>query len=190
MRGGRGGYGRGGGRGARAGASNLPPMGLSFQELGTLDKSPSKLYPETNTIPHMEKPDDKELKYASYQLRYLQEQKTSPYWPVLEQRTQANLTRFTDRYRPESHDPPSLRSVHMQKEVFPKGLWESFMEGETKREELKGSYIGASELAYRQILTMMTYLSCTAKMKRKRKVNWDSIDLEDRQGVSLLFGCI
>lgn len=136
----------------------MPPMGLSFQELGTLDKTPSKLYPETGTMPHMEKPDEMEVRYATFQIHYLQDQKTSPYWPVLKQRRQGELTRFTDRYRPESHDLPSLRSVHMQREVFPKRLWDSFMEGETKREELK------------------------AKLKRRRKINWDSIDLEDRPG--------
>ncbi|PWZ01323.1 hypothetical protein BCV70DRAFT_198750 [Testicularia cyperi] len=157
--GGRGGFGRGGGRGGRAGpGSNMPPMGLSFQELGTLDKTPSKLYPEVSTVPRMEKPDEREIRYASYQLLYLQEQKLSPYWPTLEQRKQSDLPRFTDRYRPETHDLPSLKSINMQKEVFPKGLWDSFMEGETKREEAK------------------------AKQKRKRKINWDTIELEDRTG--------
>ncbi len=140
----------------------MPPMGLSFQELNTLDKSPSKLYPEPPTVPRMERPDDKEIRYASYQLMYLQEQKTSAYWPVLEQRKQGDLTRFSDRYRPESQDLPSLKSINLQKEVFPKGLWDSFMEGETKKEELK------------------------AKKKARRKINWDSIDLEDRVGVSLV----
>lgn len=138
-RGGRGGFGgRGGGR-AGAG-SNMPPMGLSFQELGSLDKAPSKLYPEAPTVPRMERPDDKEIRYASYQLMYLQEQKTSAYWPTLEQRKQGDLTRFSDRYRPEAQDLPSLKSINLQKEVFPKGLWDSFMEGETKREEEKGEY--------------------------------------------------
>ncbi|GAK65412.1 uncharacterized protein PAN0_008d3629 [Moesziomyces antarcticus] len=157
-RGGRGGFGRGGGRAGGGGGSNMPPMGLSFQELNTLDKSPSKLYPEPPTVPRMERPDDKEIRYASYQLMYLQEQKTSAYWPVLEQRKQGDLTRFSDRYRPESQDLPSLKSINLQKEVFPKGLWDSFMEGETKKEELK------------------------AKKKARRKINWDSIDLEDRVG--------
>ncbi|EST04688.1 DNA-directed RNA polymerase III, subunit Rpc31 [Kalmanozyma brasiliensis GHG001] len=155
-RGGRGGFGRGGGR-AGAG-SNLPPMGLSFQELGSLDKTPSKLYPEPPTVPRMERPDDKELRYASYQLMYLQEQKTSAYWPTLEQRKQGELTRFSDRYRPEAQDLPSLKSINLQKEVFPRGLWDSFMEGETKREEQK------------------------AKKAARRKINWESIDLEDRAG--------
>ena len=46
-RGGRGGgFGRGGGRGGGGMGSNMPPMGLTFQELGTLmDKTPSQLYP-------------------------------------------------------------------------------------------------------------------------------------------------
>lgn len=137
-RGGRGGGfgGRGGGR--AGGGSNMPPMGLSFQELGSLDKTPSKLYPEPPTVPRIERPDDKEIRYASYQLMYLQEQKTSAYWPTLEQRKQGDLTRFSDRYRPEAQDLPSLRSINLQKEVFPKGLWDSFMEGEIKREEQKG----------------------------------------------------
>ncbi|SJX62430.1 related to RPC31-DNA-directed RNA polymerase III [Sporisorium reilianum f. sp. reilianum] len=156
-RGGRGGFGRGGGR-AGGGGSNMPPMGLSFQELGTLDKTPSKLYPEPPTVPRMERPDDKEIRYASYQLMYLQEQKTSAYWPTLEQRKQGDLTRFSDRYRPEAQDLPSLKTINLQKEVFPKGLWDAFMQGETKREELK------------------------AKKKARRKINWDSIDLEDRAG--------
>lgn len=86
----------------------------------------------------MERPDDKEIRYASYQLMYLQEQKTSPYWPTIEQRKHADLARFSDRYRPESQDLPSLRSIHLQKDVFPKGLWDSFMQGESKREEQKG----------------------------------------------------
>lgn len=154
-RGGRGGFGgRGGGR--AGGGSNMPPMGLSFQELGSLDKTPSKLYPEPPTVPRMERPDDKEIRYASYQLMYLQEQKTSAYWPTLEQRKQGDLTRFSDRYRPESQDLPSLKSINLQKEVFPKGLWDSFMEGETRREEQK------------------------AKKKARRNINWDSIDLEER----------
>ena len=156
-RGGRGGFGRGGGR-AGGGGSNMPPMGLSFQELGSLDKTPSKLYPEPPTIPRMERPDHKEIRYASYQLMYLQEQKTSAYWPTLEERKQGDLIRFTDRYRPEAQDLPSLKSIHLQKEVFPKGLWDSFMQGETKREEQK------------------------AKKKARRKINWDSIELEDRAG--------
>ncbi|SPC67408.1 related to RPC31 - DNA-directed RNA polymerase III [Ustilago sp. UG-2017b] len=156
-RGGRGGFGgRGGGR--AGGGSNMPPMGLSFQELGSLDKTPSKLYPEAPTVPRMERPDDKEIRYASYQLMYLQEQKTSAYWPTLEQRKQGDLTRFSDRYRPESQDLPSLKSINLQKEVFPKGLWDSFMEGETRREEQK------------------------AKKKSRRKINWESIDMEDRAG--------
>ncbi|KAJ1023457.1 hypothetical protein NDA16_003074 [Ustilago loliicola] len=156
-RGGRSGFGgRGGGR--AGGGSNIPPMGLSFQELGSLDKTPSKLYPEPPTVPRMERPDDKEIRYASYQLMYLQEQKTSAYWPTLEQRKQGDLTRFSDRYRPESQDLPSLKSINLQKEVFPKGLWDSFMEGETRREEQK------------------------AKKKARRKINWDSIDIEERAG--------
>ena len=122
----------------------MPPMGLSFQELGSLDKTPSKLYPEPPTVPRMERPDDKEIRYASYQLMYLQEQKTSPYWPTLEQRKQGDLPRFSDRYRPEAQDLPSLKSIHLQKEVFPKGLWDSFMEGETKREEQKGKHSPAT----------------------------------------------
>ncbi|TKY87822.1 hypothetical protein EX895_003403 [Sporisorium graminicola] len=156
-RGGRGGFGRGGGR-AGGGGSNMPPMGLSFQEISLVDKTPSKLYPEPPTVPRMERPDDKEIRYASYQLMYLQEQKTSAYWPTLEQRKQSDLTRFSDRYRPEAQDLPSLKTINLQKEVFPKGLWDAFMEGETKREELK------------------------AKKKARRKINWDSIDLEDRVG--------
>ncbi|CBQ72599.1 related to RPC31-DNA-directed RNA polymerase III [Sporisorium reilianum SRZ2] len=162
-RGGRGGFGRGGGR-AGGGGSNMPPMGLSFQELGTLDKTPSKLYPEPPTVPRMERPDDKEIRYASYQLMYLQEQKTSAYWPTLEQRKQGDLTRFSDRYRPEAQDLPSLKTINLQKEVFPKGLWDAFMQGETKREELK------------------------AKKKARRKINWDSIDLEDRAGAEVDIG--
>lgn len=156
-RGGRGGFGRGGGR-AGAGSSNMPPMGLSFQELGSLDKTPSKLYPEPATVPRMERPDDKEIRFASYQLMYLQEQKTSAYWPTLEERKQGDLIRFSDRYRPEAQDLPSLKSINLQKEVFPKGLWDSFMQGETKREEQK------------------------AKKKARRKINWDTMDLEDRVG--------
>ncbi|GAC93145.1 hypothetical protein PHSY_000708 [Pseudozyma hubeiensis SY62] len=156
-RGGRGGFGRGGGRAGGA-ANNMPPMGLSFQELGSLDKTPSKLYPEPPTVPRMERPDDKEVRYATYQLMYLQEQKTSAYWPTLEERKQADLPRFSDRYRPEAQDLPSLQSINLQKEVFPKGLWDAFMQGEAKREEQK------------------------AKKKARRKVNWDSLDLEDRAG--------
>ncbi len=135
----------------------MPPMGLSFQELGSLDKTPSKLYPEPSTVPRMERPDEKELRYASYQLMYLQEQKTSAYWPTLEQRKQGDLTRFSDRYRPEAQI--CLRSNRSSAEGgVSKGLWDSFMEGETKREEQK------------------------AKKAARRKINWDSIDLEDRAG--------
>ncbi|KAN0061746.1 hypothetical protein ACQY0O_005738 [Thecaphora frezii] len=155
--GGRGGFGRGGGRGGGPGA-NLPPMGLSFQDLGMMDKTPSKLYPNLTSMPKMDKPDDKELKAATYQLRYLEEQRYSPYWPVMEERKQSDLTRFTDRYRPEAREAPSLKTIKMQEEVFPKGLWSSFMEGETKREELK------------------------ANKKRKRKINWDNLEMEDGQG--------
>lgn len=192
-RGGRGGFGRGGGR--AGGGSNMPPMGLSFQELGSLDKTPSKLYPEPPTVPRMERPDDKEIRYASYQLMYLEEQKTSPYWPVLEQRKQGDLTRFSDRYRPESQDLPSLKSINLQKQVFPNGLWDSFMERETKREEHKGKFAQARcptrltsvvfcLAVFAHIGLKPLLILTTAKKKARRKINWDSIDLEDRAGVS------
>jgi hypothetical protein len=44
--GGRGGRGwRGGGRGGFSGASNLPPMGLSFADIQNLSREASALYP-------------------------------------------------------------------------------------------------------------------------------------------------
>lgn len=48
------------------------------------------------------------------------------------------VPKFTDRYRPEEQDPPSLKKVKMQKEVFPGEIWRMYMEGETKREGARG----------------------------------------------------
>ncbi|PWN50261.1 hypothetical protein IE53DRAFT_316128 [Violaceomyces palustris] len=154
----RGGFGRGRGRGGGPGASG-PINGLAFQELGQMDKTPSKNYPDMTSMPKMEKPDEKELRYAELQLFYLSEQKNSPYWPRLEEKKEADLARFTDRYRPETKDVPSLKSVNMQKDVFPKGLWNSFMEGETRREEIKAK-----------------------KREKKAKINWEGLDLEEKAG--------
>lgn len=102
----------------------MPPMGLSFGDLGAIDKTPSKLYPvrvldrfttlvaltcwiafrtvgcrtatdadiplcdhtlcsqELTTIPKLSDPSEKEIRDADYLLKYLDEQRNSPYWPV------------------------------------------------------------------------------------------------------------
>ena len=99
-----------------------------------------------SSMPRMEPAQEKELKYATYQLKFLEEQRHSPYWPTLQEKKQSDLSRFTDRYRPEAREQPSLKTVNMQEEVFPKGLWNSFMHTETQREELKGELVALVDM--------------------------------------------
>lgn len=47
------------------------------------------------------------------------------------------MPRYTDRYRPEEQDRPSLRSVNLQRAVFPREVWRIYMQGETRREDLR-----------------------------------------------------
>lgn len=58
-----------------------------------------------------------------------------------------DLGRYSDRYRPEEQTAPSITNIKLQEDVFPAGLWKSFMEGEERREKAKGEHRRLLELS-------------------------------------------
>ncbi|CAO1630499.1 unnamed protein product [Sympodiomycopsis kandeliae] len=132
-RGGRGGA-RGGGPGGNR--SGIPMGQLTFQDLAGLDKA-EHLYPYMSNLPRPSQATSRELRSAELQLEYLDTMKKSAYWPVSTSKKQKELPRYTDRYRPEEQDRPSLKSINLQKEVFPRDAWNIYMSGETRRQMVK-----------------------------------------------------
>lgn len=110
-----------------------------------------------DSLPRPSRASPRELAAAQFQLEYLEAMRKSAYWPGLGTgepsgsgsgsgsgtgtgagtRKVKELPRFTDRYRPEEQDPPSLKKVRLQREVFPREVWRVYMEGETRREAVR-----------------------------------------------------
>lgn len=53
-------------------------------------------------------------------------------------RRHADIKRYTDRYRPEEQEAPSIGTVRLQEETQPQAVWKSFIDGEERREKAKG----------------------------------------------------
>lgn len=87
--------------------------------------------------------------------------RTSAFWPIIGDKKKAELTTFSTQYNTEEQERPSLKSLSLQKEVFPMEIWNSFMEGETRRERMK-----ARDAANR---------------KKKATINWDTFDDKEKE---------
>ncbi|KDN39154.1 hypothetical protein K437DRAFT_276091 [Tilletiaria anomala UBC 951] len=130
-RGGRGGF-RGGPRGMGGGA----PMGdISFKELMEITKGSGELYPRIEMNFGLVEPTRRERRNAKAQLEFLRNQRFSPYWPSIEAPPSAGSTHRAPGTgkAPSARAVTSMKEIHLQKEVFPQGIWQAFMEGETKR---------------------------------------------------------
>ncbi|PWN23688.1 hypothetical protein BCV69DRAFT_279617 [Microstroma glucosiphilum] len=137
-----GGGGRGGRGGGRGGGPSKPtvPMGeISFAQVNDIGSKTENLYPYQPNIPRPQPPSEQESRAATLQLEYLDAMRRSAYWPMVAagERKIKELPRYTDRYRPEEQDPPSLKRLRLQKEVFPRDVWRVYMEGETRREQVR-----------------------------------------------------
>ncbi|CAO1614315.1 unnamed protein product [Parajaminaea phylloscopi] len=139
-RGGRGG-GRGGGPGGRN--SNLPMGSLTYADLKesiSADRANAEhLYPYMPNLPNPQAPTDAEGRAAELQLQLMDSMRRSPYWPLATERKARDLPRYTDRYRPEEQDPPSMRNVIMDEKMFPREAWRTYMQVETKKEDLRAA---------------------------------------------------
>lgn len=108
-----------------------------------------------------------------------------------------DVSRYTDKYRPEEQEPPSLKSVHMQKDVFPSEVWRAYMDGEIRREQIKGarqffspSFLSSvSDVHATPSFAVRCHSSPAQKHAKRAKINWEGLDLEEKAGVRCLTIC-
>lgn len=86
-RGGGGGRGFGGGRGRGRGrgfpgGSNMPPMGLSFEDLATLSREPTALYPSMGPLPVLSVLSSTDKQDIRHQIDFENKMRASPYYIV------------------------------------------------------------------------------------------------------------
>lgn len=97
------------------------------------------LYPYMANLPKPRLPTPSQARAADLQLQLLDSMRRSPYWPLATEKKSKDLPRYTDRYRPEEQDPPSLRNLVMNHSVFPREAWRAYMQVETKKEDLRAA---------------------------------------------------
>ncbi|KAB5593879.1 DNA-directed RNA polymerase III subunit rpc31 [Ceratobasidium theobromae] len=120
-RGGRGGF--GGGRGF-GGASNMPPMGLSFADIQSLSREPTALYPPVDPLPLLSPIADAEKEIIALQEGVAARLRASPYY-IVESHKKDDEPRYSDKFL-KSTASVKLQAKDLNPTFFPPDLWDAY----------------------------------------------------------------
>lgn len=137
---------RGGRGGGRFGGSNMPPMGLTFQDLQLMRKDATELYPTTK-LKYMQAPTEQELSYANASNDFYERIRLSAYnLPEDQEKTGGgtDIERYSDKYKIKpslvtNQDHLSSLKAIMNPEFFPRQVFDGVktVKKTTKRERKK-----------------------------------------------------
>lgn len=133
---------------------------------------------ETEASAHPEPISESERRSSSKQLKLLDYNRTSAFWPTLNSNAtgsvnnkKSELISYSTQFDTLEKEKPSLKNLNLQKDVFPKEIWNSFMQGENRRERIKNR---------NQMLK-------DRKLGKKSEINWNDFDDKEKEvGVSNL----
>ncbi|KAF8512393.1 DNA-directed RNA polymerase III, subunit Rpc31 [Gautieria morchelliformis] len=131
-------------------------MGLSFEDLATLSREPTALYPSMDPLPVLSalSPADKED--IRHQIDFENKMRASAYY-IVESKKSTDLPRYSDKYRPTAAAQPTLKRKDLNPAFFPPEIFEGFFNPKKKRK------LG------------------TKKVK-KTKANFDDLEREEQEG--------
>ncbi|KIY47362.1 hypothetical protein FISHEDRAFT_74665 [Fistulina hepatica ATCC 64428] len=131
---GRGGRGRGRGRGF-GGASNLPPMGLTFADIQSMSREGTALYPPMRP-PVLEDITEDERRIAQTQIGFATRLRSSQYY-LTEITKSDNLEKYSDRFLNTAKERPTLKRKGLNPEFFPSDIFETFFNPKKKAKHVK-----------------------------------------------------
>ncbi|KAH9963004.1 DNA-directed RNA polymerase III, subunit Rpc31 [Russula dissimulans] len=126
--GGRGGF---GGRGS-FGASNPPPMGLTFADIQAMSREQSALYPPLEPLPALTEYSEDEKRICELQRGFAARLRKSAYH-VTQVAKSTELQRYADKYRPTYSTQPKLQRRDLHQPFFPQEVFEAYFDPRKKQ---------------------------------------------------------
>ncbi|KAI0035813.1 DNA-directed RNA polymerase III, subunit Rpc31 [Vararia minispora EC-137] len=134
--GGRGGF--GGGRGALGGAGNPLPMGLTYQDVQSMNRDEDALYPPLESTPALTEYSANEKRICALQNGFAERLRRSPYC-VVEPTKSADLEQYSDKHRILAANHPTLKRKDLHEPFFPREVFDGYFNPRKKRQTVHKS---------------------------------------------------